>query len=279
MKRVGVLVFSPTGTTAQVCSAVAEAIPQAQPEMLNVTLPMERSRVLAAPEKLGDGYDRLVVGVPVYSGKVPAFAQSILANVRGNGVRATAVVVFGNIEYGIALRTLTDLLVGNGFLVDSIGAFVGEHTYSGFMPVAKGRPDGADLEKAREFGRHIQDDLPPVWHGQIPAQVDMFTRSKRENGVVPYHDEKLCRQCGTCALQCPRGIIEVHTGAYASRKAASWCLGCASCVSACPHGARRLEPNFIQGLMGKMVMRRGVGTRTEPIYLTGQPTGELAGNI
>lgn len=51
---------------------------------------------------------------------------------------------------------------GDGKLL-GYGEFVGEHSYSSkFIPVAKGRPNEDDLQKATQFGETIRDRLANI---------------------------------------------------------------------------------------------------------------------
>lgn len=269
MMKVGVIVFSPTGTTAQNCKTIADAIPEAEAEMINITLPAERDKLMADPSALVEPYDRLLFGVPVYAGKVPAFARDLLKDIRGQGKPATAVVVYGNRDYGVSLQTLTNLLSGNGFLVDSAGTFIGQHSYCDLMPVAVGRPDSSDIEAARSFGRKITSGLKPLEQSDIPVEIDMISKSDSEGQVFPGHDETKCVACGLCAESCPTGIIEKGTGRYVSEDAAKNCLGCAGCIQACPNDARKLKPSLMQRMMLKMVLGKPTKVRRDPLYMVG----------
>jgi ferredoxin len=269
MLKVGVIVFSPTGTTAKNCKTIAKAIPEAEVDMLNITLPAEREKLMGDTSAIVASYDRLVFGVPVYAGKVPAFVQNLIKDIPGEGKSATAVVVYGNRDYGIALLRLTELLNNKGFVVDSAGAYIGQHSYSDLMPVAVGRPDSSDTEEARQFGKKITTGLQPLKESDIPIEIDMLSKSDSEGQVFPFYDEKKCVECGTCAEHCPTGIIRKSTGKYISEDVRKNCIGCTGCIKACPNGARKLKPSLIQRMMLKMVLGKSVKLRREPFYVIG----------
>jgi Fe-S-cluster-containing hydrogenase component 2 len=51
----------------------------------------------------------------------------------------------------------------------------------------------------------------------------------------------LCEACGTCEVRCQmEAITNLEGKAVVDR---SRCIGCALCVTTCPSGALRLEPN------------------------------------
>jgi flavodoxin len=214
MKRIGIIVFSPTGTTEQNCMAIAEAIPDSRAEILNITYPGGRQVFLAEPASLVDPYDRIIVGAPVYAGKIPAFAREILEQIPGKGRPATVVAVYGNRDYGIAVKTLADILSASGFVVDSAGAFIGEHSYSEAIPVAVGRPDELDLQKAREFGSRLGSVHQALSPDQIPVQQDMFTRMKGRNGHLPSAPSRTMRRMRHLCGELSDGNYQRFRGIY-----------------------------------------------------------------
>ncbi|MCR5669696.1 MAG: 4Fe-4S binding protein [Butyrivibrio sp.] len=54
------------------------------------------------------------------------------------------------------------------------------------------------------------------------------------------NDIKRCVACGVCALQCPRGAIEIFRGCYAVVNAEK-CVGCGICEKACPAGSIKIR--------------------------------------
>jgi ferredoxin len=229
----------------------------------------DRKTYMADASTMVDPYDRVIIGVPVYAGKVPSLARPFLETIQGKGKAATVVVVYGNRDYGVAIKSLKDLLTENGFNVDSAGAFIAQHSYSDFMPIAIGRPDSEDLAKAKLFGAGIAPTLHPLKETDIPIEADMIANSNSEGGILPYYNATNCKECGTCAAYCPVGIIEEGTGKFISEEAVSSCIKCMSCVKACPHEGRQLKPGFKDRLMHKLVLGKAVKTRREPIYVYG----------
>ena len=112
--------FSPTQTTARVLQAIARGMAQSATE-LDIAHQIDATKEFAQNEVV-------VVGVPVYGGRVPALAAQRLAHLRGNGTPAVAVVVYGNRAYEDALLELQQLLTAQGFEVMAAAAFIGEHS-------------------------------------------------------------------------------------------------------------------------------------------------------
>lgn len=143
--------FSPTGTTARVVSRLTERLGQlfALPVVtLDFTLPEGR----LVPLQFEEG-DFVVLGVPVYAGRVPNVLLKYLGQLSGKGAVGVPVVLFGNRAYDDALIELRDIMSRGGILPVAAGAFVGEHAFSRVL--AQGRPDASDLEEVDAFAGEI----------------------------------------------------------------------------------------------------------------------------
>jgi len=58
------------------------------------------------------------------------------------------------------------------------------------------------------------------------------------SGYSVQHDEKKCRQCGTCVKTCHFGAVSINDTGWSYNK--DKCQGCELCVENCPNGAIRL---------------------------------------
>jgi ferredoxin len=265
-KRIGIMSFSPTNTTKRICDAVACGMGVSDIEIFNVTLPKTRAAIIVK-NVIDEKIDHLIVGAPVYSGKLPLQVLEVLKALHGNGKEATAIVVYGNRDYGIALYNMVELLSEKEFRIAAAGAFIGQHSYSDIVPVALGRPDVSDLENARQLGIKSLQVSKYLSLKDIPVQSDMHSKSKGYTALKPLHDEKLCIQCGKCAKKCPVGLLCSDTGRYLNLKAKQQCIGCMACVNACMQKAKVTKVNPIVKLIMKIILRRASRERKEPLIL------------
>ena len=224
-KHIGVLYFSPTNTTKVICHAVALGMEEKDPQEINLTLPDIRSKIIADPNSFTADIDHLIVGAPVYFGKLPAQFTECLSLIKSKGKACTAIVVYGNRDYGISLYRMVEILSNNGFKIVAAGAFIGQHSYSDVVPVAIGRPDKLDIQKAYQFGAESLCVSKYLSVDNIPTQTDIFTRSDAYMPLKPVFISKLCTQCGICADHCPEGILSLDTGTYLNRAAKKQCIG------------------------------------------------------
>ena len=177
----------------------------------------------------------------MYGGRIPPEAVCRLRRIKGNSTPTSVVVVYGNRAYDDALLELWDLAAELGFRPVAGGAFIGEHSYdSETTPIASGRPDVQDLEKAKRFGELIRkkvsemrtlDEMPSL---QVPGNSP-YKEWDPPSDISPITDKTQCTLCGMCATICPTAAITVGTTVITDQKA---CILCSACVKACSTGAR-----------------------------------------
>lgn len=224
------LFYSPTYTTERVTLKVAQQL-AAGLDMpvtpLNITLPDGRETQRAfGPD------DVVVLGYPVYGGRIPVYIEDYIHSLRGRQTKAVLLAVYGNRAFEDALIEGADILGEHGFQVMAAGAFIGEHSFT--RKLAGGRPDNEDLTIAAEFGKQIAEkikagnmtapDLPgnrPYKERKPPMVIKPFTTSD-------------CFDCMVCAEGCPVGIIS-HSD---PRVVGEGCTRCHACVKHCPVNAK-----------------------------------------
>ncbi len=251
IKEVFNVFFSPSGTTKKITSAVSSVISDAVSAIDLINLP------LTEKNKFSDN-DVLVVGVPVFAGRVPKPAAELLAKLHGSNTPAIAIVVFGNRAYDDALLELSDLLHNQGFSVIGAVAFVAEHSI--FKQVACGRPDDKDFSKIVEFASICSKKLETFSNSSeklsIPGRHPYLVPPKIP--LVP-KGNSTCIDCGLCATLCPTGAIN---SAFPRKTNKDKCISCTACIAACPTGARAFRgPVFF--IAGKSFSKK-CSNRLEP---------------
>jgi ferredoxin len=234
--------FSPTGTTERAVIACAAG----------TGLPYETIDLTTLKNRQAFGHyfsktDLMIAGTPVYGGRIPRNLDDFFSGLEGNGAPAVALVVYGNREYEDALMELKIRLEERGFKVIAGAAFIGEHTFS--KNIAGGRPDASDLKMAGEFGKKalkaiekatpgqltVKGNYPYTARGSDPAKMPIATVAL----ITPTED---CTLCGTCAEECPWGVITVGDNVTIDY---TRCLRCLRCVRVCPVGALKINhPGF-----------------------------------
>jgi Pyruvate/2-oxoacid:ferredoxin oxidoreductase delta subunit len=178
-----------------------------------------------------------------------------------------AVVVYGNRDYGNALYHMVKMLSHNNFNVLASGAFIGQHSYSDIVPVAIGRPDKTDLEKAYNFGSESLNTSNYLSLEDIPVQRDKFSKSENYHTIQPIFKSEKCNHCKICSKRCPINIISPETGNWLNKEAKKQCIGCMACVSACKNKARFISVNFGMRLILKYILKKASVQRQEPITI------------
>lgn len=237
--------FSPTGTTRKVLRAIAGGLVGEQEcsvTEVDWTLPEGRQTPLEVPADT-----LLVLGMPVYMGRVPEAAAGWMNSMRLAGGPVVCVAVYGNRDYDDALQEMWHSATACGGVPVAAAAFVAEHSFSSTdMPVAHGRPDEDDLQQAAEFGRRVRERVQAIASaqdvvlkvpGEFPSQRSTAVRSVDFIAV-----DDACVQCGQCAEVCPVGAIDINNSAEIDIEA---CITCCACIKQCPTEARSVKPGPI----------------------------------
>lgn len=252
MKTV-LLYFSPTHTTQQALHAVAEGIGQPYKD-LDLTQPGARREFLSAPPTVGP--DTLVLlGAPVYGGLIAAPFLQILGVLHGNGALCVPICLYGNRAFDEALLQLYMEACKAGFVPVAAAAFVGEHSFT--SKVATGRPDNSDTSEARNFGAalHRQEatgfqrlkeaDIP--WKARDMTLLGRHKQNLSEitkRGPTVYADR--CIGCGSCVNACPTAMLRMSQSGFAE-VAGDNCIKCRACARSCSVGAIDIEhPLFFE---------------------------------
>jgi len=235
-KKVEIICFSPTKSTKKILETIALGISTQTAKILDLTLPS------ALPD--GDmeiSSELALIGIPVYSGRVPLVAVERLQKLRAEGVPAAIVVVYGNRGYDDALIELHDIAVKSGFKPIAAGAFIAEHSFSvSEYPIAKSRPDLDDLERARTFGEKIAKQMTTGNLSNMQSVLKLpgtfpYKERGKSAGISPETDKSICNLCKKCIEVCPTNAISEFDGSTDSEL----CILCGACVKVCVSDARK----------------------------------------
>jgi ferredoxin len=244
VKKVYSIYFSPTGTTEKVANAMA-----AGTGLLHEKADLTTQKKRRTFRRSFDKDDLVIVGAPVYGGRIPGNLDDLFSGLNGNSASAIALVVYGNREYEDALIEMKIRLEERGFQVIAGAAFIGEHTFS--TKIATGRPSEDDLVTAREFGKKIaqfdisntrkltvKGNYPYTARGFYPDPTKMGPAAAAS--IVTTNED--CTFCGVCAEECPWGVITIGDSVTIDY---SRCFRCLRCVRVCPAGALAIRnPEF-----------------------------------
>lgn len=250
LKSMKLVCFSPTRTTKTIIQAVARGINYSHMELIDITCPGEREQKLQTYEN-----ELLVVGVPVYMGRVPAIASEWLQGLEANNTPAVCIVVYGNRAYENALLELKDTLAKCGCKAIAGAAYIGEHSFSSTdTPIAEFRPDQQDLIHAELFGRKIKEKLLTIPSVDLISNIDI-PGSYPYGGVTDLWSVDFisisneCIQCGICVKGCPVNAIDSENIFMIDKVK---CITCCACIKACPQKARTMKQGPVKDAAGRL---------------------------
>ncbi len=269
INKVWAVYFSATDTTKKITEHIAKKTAEklgVQYAVSDFTLPAAReSALIFKPDEL------VVMGTPVYAGRVPNVLLKYLDTIEGNDAAAIPVVLYGNRDYDDGLIELRDILEKGGLHTVAAAAFVGEHSFSDTL--AKGRPDEADMLLADEFAGRAADKIKNMAVLTAKEPIDVKGTPYPYRGYYQPRDRKGspvdirkvkpltlegCTNCLICADVCPMGSI----GRENVREVAGICIKCGACIKKCPAHAKYFEdPRF---LYHRRELEEGLTRRAEP---------------
>ncbi len=223
--KITTIFFSATYTTKRVVEAVAA-------NLSKVVTAYDITNDTSTDEVAIPADEVVVVGVPVYAGRVPAMAVERLRRFRGDNTPAVVVAVYGNRHYDDAVLELHDIMTECGFRTVSAGAFIAQHSI--FPKVGKTRPDAEDIADIKLFAEKSAK-LVAKGFGEI---VLPGNRPYKVPGGIPIWPtaSKKCTACGACARLCPTGAIDPESPKGVDK---TKCIKCGRCIAICPTKARR----------------------------------------
>lgn len=228
--------YSPSKTTKKVVNIIADNFEGdfEEYDILNIKKDTE-IRTFESDELL-------IIGVPIFAGRMPQYARSIIENFKGDNTPAIAIANYGNANIGDCLLELVDLLKENGFKILAAATPVSQHSL--FTSVAAGRPDAEDVEKLNDFAAKCITKLENDEFGDIEVPGNKPYVPLKDMGMVPLCDETLCTFCYDCVSICPNDAISDDDPVDTDP---SKCDACTACVAICQDNARSFKtPEFIE---------------------------------
>lgn len=244
IQKLKLVYFSPTGTTKKVIQSIANGINHKCVEWIDITKPNVRKNTLQTQEN-----ELLIVGVPVYMGRIPAVLSQWLHSINAQNTSAICVVVYGNRAYENALLELKDVLTERGCKPIAGAAFIGEHSFSSKeFPSSVGRPDKKDIEHAEMFGNNINALLK--LNPSVKQITDINMPGNYPYGGVTdlWHIDFIgvnehCNQCGICAEGCPVEAIDFTNSRIID---INKCTLCCACIKNCSQNAKSMKAGLMK---------------------------------
>ena len=248
MEHITVVYFSPTGGTRKACLNLAMEMGK---KVKDVDLCSLEGEYSFGPE------DTVIVGVPVFGGRIPGYAAEKLTYLKGGGAVALTAAVYGNRAVEDALLELDDCLKTQGFRIGAGTALLAEHSM--VRDVAAGRPDNQDRKEMADFGARILEKLEEEGWQEPQVPGNRPYRDWKQMPVIPLTNAS-CISCGLCAARCPVQAIPVSNPSSTDQ---ARCILCMRCISVCPVKARSLPEQACAMLEQKLSPVRDIRRENE----------------
>ena len=216
--------FSPTGNTKKSVEAMTAALDPGY-KTVDLTLPSDTGiSCQFGPE------DLVIIGMPVYAGRIPMVAVPRLSGLKGNGTPCILVATYGNRHYDDALVEMEDIAREHGFAVKGAAALVGRHTYG---EIQMERPDGEDLKADAEFAKRAA--ASEAMKSTIPGSRP-YKKEAVPGGKFKPLTSDACVGCGICKRGCPVQAINDQFQVNPEI-----CISCFRCIRNCPVHAKNMD--------------------------------------
>lgn len=227
-----IVYFSPTGGTKKYCTDLAKRLGNITAEF-DLTKPENRKQPISFMDS-----DFVIIGAPVYGGRLPALEQGLFDNIVASGTPAVLLVTYGNREYEDALLELKTVCEKKGFKTIAAGAFIAPHMLC--AGVATDRPNEEDFAALDSFAKGIIGNMGQKKEIKVKGNIPFKVYEKFP--FSPCADDK-CNNCDICVSVCPTGAIVAEDPKSTDK---TKCILCFACVRDCPQKARGVKSRLFK---------------------------------
>lgn len=266
-KSINGVFFSATDNTkdavSRISNDIADIMQISEVKYYDFTLTSSRKNILKF-----DSNDIVVLGVPVYAGRVPNLLVKFLESIIAYDALCIPIVTFGNRDFDDALIELATIMESVGFNIMSAGAFVYPHSFSNIL--ASKRPDEKDMISLKNLSYHAVLNINQFYENKL-KNIDLEGKRYNEifdidsiKGQKPYrqyfkpvdkngdefefrkikpHTFNNCIKCNICVELCPMDSIDKNNPKVVSGK----CIKCCACIKCCPLKAKEfIDENYVK---------------------------------
>ena len=222
--------FSPTDTTKIILHKIIETI----------NLPINEEFNLTNYENINfehsfENDDLVLLGFPVYSGRVPKTAVNRFKNIRGNKTKIIIALTYGNRNYDDALMEIYEMLTLSNFVIIGMGTFVTQHSVA--KSIGFGRPNENDYNVLQQFSDKLIERMNTDYSGIKEYKINKPFRKYQTIPVNPKGNSK-CTKCKLCVKLCPEYAINQNNPRKTDKNK---CISCMRCIKYCPNNARDIS--------------------------------------
>jgi ferredoxin len=227
--KIKLVYFSPTDSTKNILYKIVEEMDLSIDEEFNLTNYEYKDFKHSFDEN-----DVILLGFPVYGGRVPEPARNRFNGLRGNGSKIVIILTYGDVHYSDSLIEISEIIKNHGFTIIGMGTFVSQHSI--VKSVGFDRPNKEDYKIIKYFGKKLVEKLDRNEDFKIELGTQKSFGKYSKLPLKPKVKNN-CSQCGLCAKLCPKNAIETYNLLKTNK---SRCICCMRCVKYCPNNARDL---------------------------------------
>jgi ferredoxin len=251
-RAIHLVYFSPTGNVRRTLLAISEGAGCEAVEHDLTPFDARWAKYSFGPE------DFAIIGMPVYGGSIPANAVEMFRCLSAENTQCACVLSYGGFGYGESLVELRDRCIKKGFAPVGAAVFVGEGAFSSASTA--GRPDPADLDAMREFGRSLASKWRAGGERKELGIEGSRDRTRLEPPSLGPKTGAACNSCGECARACPMAAINPADPAEVD---SCRCIKCYRCVRLCPRKAKFMEDEDFERLASSLGSRNDARKEAE----------------